>query len=78
MFESTEVCKESNIEMEVHETKTSPDTRLSVKIRCLPCSIDQSEAEMKGFGLIIHQKVMEKIMLKEDKLMKFTVSLSFI
>jgi len=76
MFESPEVSKDFNIEMEVYETRSPPETRLSAKIRCHPCSIDQTAAEMEGCGLIVHHKFMEEMILKEDRF-NFTVSFSF-
>jgi len=71
-----EVCSEFNIEMEVYETGSDPDTRLSAKIRCHPCSIDQPVAEMNGLCLSVHHRFME-MMLKKDS-MRFTVSFSFL
>merc|ERR1711936_1273264 len=65
MFESPEVCSEFNIKIKVYETNSSPDTRLSAKVRCDPCSIDQSEAEMEGFGLNVPHRFMEEMMFKE-------------
>jgi len=76
MFESIQVCSEVHVEIEVYEKHSGPDTRLSAKVRCNPCSIDHTEAELKGFGLIVHHKFMKKMMLKEDRF-KFTVCLSF-
>ena len=76
MFESPEVSKDFNIEMEVYETRSPPETRLSAKIRCHPCSIDQTAAEMEGCGLIVHHKFMEEMILKEERF-NFTVSFSF-
>jgi len=74
MFESPEVCSKYNIEMQVYETNSSPDKRLSAKACCHPCSIDQAEKE--GFGLIVHNRFMKEMMLKEDGF-RFTVSFSF-
>jgi len=74
MFESTEVCSEYNIEMQVYESNSSPDKRLSAKACCHPCSIDQAEKE--GLGLIVHNKFMKEMMLKEDGF-RFTVTFSF-
>jgi len=76
MFESILVCSENHVEIEVYEKDSYPDTRLSAKVRCNPCSIDHTEAELEGFGLIVHHKFM-KMMLKEDNFFKFTVCLSF-
>jgi len=77
MLESLEVCSKFNIEIEVHETNSCPDTRLNARVRCQPCSVDQTPAEMEGFGLYVPHKFMMKMMLKEDSF-KFTVSLSFL
>jgi len=76
MFESLEVCSEYNIEMQVYETGSSPEKRLSAKACCRPCSIDQTVDEKEGFGLIVHHKFMKEMMLKEDRF-RFTVSFSF-
>ena len=74
MFESPEVCAEFNLEMEVQETIKSPaDTPLSVKALCHPCSIDQIDAEMEGSGLIVHCRLMEKMVNKKGRI-KFTIS----
>jgi len=77
MFESPDVCSKFNIEIEVYETNSSPDTRLSARVRCHPCSVDQTAAEMDGLGLYVPHKFMMKMMLKEDSF-KFTVSFSFL
>merc|ERR1712243_27043 len=78
MFESPEVCKEFNIEIEVYRTNAPPNSRLSAKVRCHPCSIDQTEAEMDGFGLIVPHKFMkQQIILPEEDSFKFSVSFSF-
>jgi len=77
MFESPNLCSYFNIEMEVYESDSSPDTRHSAKVRCHPCSIDESVGEMKGLGLCVHHKLMEKMILKEDNF-RFTVSFSFL
>jgi len=74
---SSVVCSDMNIEMEVYETDSPTDTRLSSKVRCHPCSIDQSVAEMKGLGLYVHHRFMEKIVSRKDSF-KFTVSFSFL
>jgi len=76
MSDPPEDCSEFNIEMEVYETDSDPDTRLSAKVRCHPCSIDQPVAEMKGLGLYVHHSFMKKMMLQKDSF-KFTVSFSF-
>jgi len=76
MFEAPEVCLEYNIEMQVYETGSSPDKRLSAKACCRPCSIDQTVDEKEGFGLIVHHKFMKEMILKEDRF-RFTVSFSF-
>jgi len=77
MFESLDVCWKYNIVMEVYARNSDPVTRTSAKVCCNPCSIDQSVAEMKGLGLLVHHKFMEKMMLKEEGF-KFMVSLSFL
>merc|ERR1712179_366571 len=71
-----QVCSVFKIKMEVCETGADPDTRLSAKIRCHPCSIDQPVAEMNGLCLSVHHRFME-MMLKKDS-MRFTVSFSFL
>jgi len=76
MFESPELCSEYNIEMQVYESNSSPDKRLSVKTCCHPCSIDQTFAKQEGFGLIVHHEFMKEMMLKEDSF-RFIVSFSF-
>ena len=78
MFESPEVCKEFNIKLEVYRTNSPPNSRLSAKVRCHPFSIDQTEAEIDGFGLIVPHKFMEQQMiLPEEDSFLFTVSFSF-
>jgi len=72
-----EDCTDFNIEMEVYETDSDPDTRLSAKVRCHPCSIDQPEAETKGLGLYVHHSFMKKMMLQKESF-KFTVTFSFL
>jgi len=76
MSDPPEDCSEFNIKMEVYEIGSDPDTRLSAKVRCHPCSIDQPVAEMKGLGLYVHHSFMKKMMLQKDSF-KFTVSFSF-
>ena len=76
MFECPAVCSDFNIKMEVYATDSRPDTRLSAKVRCHPCSIDDPLAEMKGLGLVVHHRLMKRMILKEDSF-RFTVSLSF-
>jgi len=76
MFKSPEVCSNINIEMEVYETNSPPDSRLSVRARCHPCSIDESVAETKGLGLYVHHELMKRMVLKDDSF-KFTVTFSF-
>lgn len=76
MFESPEVCKNLNIEIKVYQTYSPPDSRLGVKLRCHPCSIDQSPAERKGLGLVVPHRLMEQIILQEDSF-EFTVSFNF-
>jgi len=76
MSEPPEDCKDFNIEMEVYETDSDPDTRQSVKVRCHPCSIDQPVGEMKGLGLYVHHSFMKEMMLQKDSF-KFTVTFSF-
>ena len=41
MFESPEVCSSFNVEIEVYEKNSSPDSRLSAKLRSKPSSIDE-------------------------------------
>jgi len=77
MFESPEVCSKFNLEIEVYETNSCPDTRPSARVHCNPCSVDQTAAEMEGFGLHVPHKFMMKMILKEDSF-KFTVSFSFL
>ena len=74
MFESPKGCAELNIDMEVYASNSHPDTRLSARVRCHPCSIDQTVAEMEGSGLVVHSNLMEEIISKEDEL---TISFSF-
>ena len=78
MFESSEVCSDFSVEMDVYETNSPPDTRQSMKARCHPCPIDQTIPEMEGYcyGLVVHHKFM-KTMFKEDSF-KLTVSISFL
>jgi len=76
MFESAEVSSEYNIDMQVYETNSSPDKRVSAKACCRPYSIDQTAAEKKGLGLIVHNKFMKEMMLKEDRF-RFSFSFSF-
>ena len=76
MFERPELCSILNIEMEVYESDSSPDTRHSAKVRCHPCSIDEPLNEMKGLGLCVNHRLMERMILKEGNF-KFTVSFAF-
>ena len=76
IIDSPADCSDMNIEIEVYEIDTPADTRLSAKVRCHPCSIDQSVAEVKGLGLYVHHRFMER-MFTEDSL-KFTVSFSIL
>jgi len=76
MFETPEVCADFNIKMKVYEADSDPDTRLSAKVHCHPCSIDEPRAEMKGLGLCVHHRFMKRMLLKED-CCKFEVSFSF-
>ena len=76
MFECPEMCSCFNIEMEVYAADSLPETRHSAKVRCHPCSIDETVAEMKGRGLCVPHRFMERLMLKEDEF-RFTVSFSF-
>ena len=76
MFESPAVCSEFSIGTEVYEASSSPDRRISAKVRCQPCSIDHTAAEMEGFGLYVPHRFMEKMVLKEESF-RFTVSFSF-
>ena len=76
MFESKEVSKEFNVEIEVYRTNSPPDSRHSVRVRCHPISIDQTAVEMEGFGLVVPHKFMEEIILHEGRF-RFTVSFSF-
>ena len=76
MFECPKVCSRFKIEMEVYAADSIPETRLSAKVRCHPCSIDESVAEMKGRGLCVPHRFMERMIPKEDKF-RFTVSFSF-
>jgi len=77
MFESAEVCSAINMEIEVYEKRSSqsPD-RESAKLRCKPCSIDESKSDMIHLGLSVHHKVMEKMILR-GKRFQFTVLLTF-
>jgi len=72
MFESVEFCSNFIIEMKVHRSDFAPDTDQSITYRGNPSSIDDM-----GFGLSIHHKIMEKMILKDGKF-KFSVSFSFI
>merc|ERR1719481_403805 len=72
MFESVELCSNYIIEMKVHRADFSHDTEQSITYRGNPSSIDDM-----GFGLSIHHKIMEKMILKDGKF-RFTVSFSFI
>ena len=76
MFESKEVSKEFNVEIEVYRTNSPPDSRHSVRVRCHPISIDQTAVEMEGFGLVVPHKFMEEMVLHEGRF-RFTVSFSF-
>jgi len=75
-FETPEICAEFNIEMEVYEADSDPDTRLSAKIHCHPSSIDEPRAEMEGLGLCVHHRFMKKMAPKED-CFKFMFSFTF-
>ena len=77
MFESPEVCSEFNIEMEVYGTYSSPEKRLSAKLRCKPCSIDDPKSVLKDLGLSVHHKVMEKMVVPREDNFVFTVAFSF-
>jgi len=76
MFETPEVCAEFNVEIEVYEADSDVDTRVSAKVHCHPCSIDEPRAEMEGLGLCVHHRFMKRMMLRED-CYKFCVSFSF-
>jgi len=78
MFEPAEVCSAINMEIEVYERNShqSPDTRESAKLRCKPCSIDESKSNMKHLGLTVHHKVMENMILRGDRF-KFIVRITF-
>ena len=76
MFESPEVSKEFNVEIEVYRTNSPPDSRLSAMVRCHPSSIDQTAGEMEEIGLVVPHNVMEEMILYEGRF-KFTVSFSF-
>merc|ERR1712025_1493146 len=79
MFESVEVCSTVNMEIEVYEKSSSQsaDTRESAKLRCKPCSIDESKSDMKHLGLAVHHKVMENMVLRRGRF-KFSVHITFI
>jgi len=76
MFESPEVCSSFNVEIEVYEKNSSPDSRLSAKLRCKPSSIDEPRDEIEELGLSINDKLMRKLVLRENSF-NFTVSFSF-
>jgi len=77
MFESEAVCSKYKIVMVVHEQESScQDAELGISFRGNPCSIEQSKSEVKFHGLSVHHKVMEK-MIKNNKILPFTVSFSF-
>jgi len=77
MFESEAVCSKYKIVMVVHEQESScQDAELGISFRGNPCSIEQSKSEVKFLGLSVHHKVMEK-MIKNNKILPFTVSFSF-
>jgi len=79
MFESPEVCSGFDIEIEVYERYKSASStkRHSAKVCCSPCSIDQTESEIKELGLTVHHKAMEKMALKEDST-EFIMSVTFL
>jgi len=77
MFETPEVCAEFNVEIEVYEADSDPNTRLSAKVHCHPSSIDEASAEMEGLGLCVHHRFMKRMMLKEEYC-RFIVSFSFL
>jgi len=77
MFESPVVCSTINLEMEVFEKRTSPDTGLSAKLRCNPCSIDEAKSDMKHLGLSVHYKVMENMVVREGSF-DFIVRITFL
>jgi len=77
MFETPEVCSRFHIEIEVYEKNASPTKRLSARVCCNPCSIDQAESELKKLGLTVHHLAMEKMVLKEDSF-DFTISVTFL
>jgi len=77
MFESEVVCSKYNIEMEVYKSNSSPAyARHSIKFRGNPSSIDETKTDVENVGLLVHRKVMEKMVL-EDETFDFTVSFSF-
>ena len=76
MFESAEFCSGISMEIEVYEKQSSSDTRLSTRLRCYPCSIDEVKWEMKHLGLTVHHKIMEKLVLREESF-DFTVCITF-
>ena len=67
MFETAEVCENFNVEIEVYEADSSPETRHSAKVRCNPCSIDINEDQLYGCGLLVHHEFMKKMMRREDR-----------
>ena len=76
MFECPKVCSRFKVEMEVYATDSIEETRLRATVRCQPCSIDETVAEMKGLGLCVSHRFMERMTLIEDEF-RFTVSFSF-
>ena len=78
MFESAEVCSVIDMEIQIYEKSSSPspDTPQSAKLRCKPCSIDESKSDMKHLGLTVHHNVMENMVIRGERF-KFTVHITF-
>ena len=77
MFGSAEACSAINMEIEVYEKSSSPSPdRQSAKLRCKPCSIDETKSDMKHLGLTVYHKVMENMVLRGEGF-KFTVRITF-
>jgi len=77
MFESEDVCAGYVVEMEVCKKYSPQESRNYLKFRGNPVSVDTPKSDIETFGLTVHHKAMEKMVLEGD-VFKFTVSFSFV
>jgi len=66
MFECEEVCSGHTVELEVYKSGAPQVARHSCKFRGNPVSIDAPKWDFEQFGLSVHHKVLEKMVLEDD------------